>query len=203
MSSTKLKIKKRFESLKPPYAGNIKGIWKLIRKKEKSAFQKIAQNLKPGSHVLDLGAGSCEYAKILIEYGAKRVDCVDFASSLMVGGFHDLRLKKIIADVDNFDTAETYHLILCAGLLEFLDQPESLPFRLKKNLKQGGKWLVLLPLSPIRALIYTLYYRSLGIRIHPLSLKSADPFFIKAGFQAKTTLTENLFSAWVSYIAKD
>ena len=137
MSYKKFRIKKHFESLKSPYAGNARGLWKFIREREKSAFHKIAQSLSRGNTVLDIGSGSCEYAKILLEYGAQRVDCVDFTSlQLKESSFQDPRLTKITADAEKFEATETYHLILCAGLLEFLDQPENFPFRLKKKIEK-------------------------------------------------------------------
>ena len=148
---------------------------------------------------MDLGAGSGEYTKILLEMGAKKALCVDFSSE-MLAFRKKAKVEKMISDVEAFNTDNSYDLILCLGVLEFLDKPKNFLLGLKKFLKPQGKLIILLPLSPIRAYIYSFIYILKGLRIHPLNLKHINSFLIKNGFVLeKTKSASNFFSGFSVY----
>ena len=195
---SKSKVKNHFKSLKAPYATHsINKIWKTIRDKEKCMFYKIIQNLKK-EICLDLGSGSCEYSKILLDKGTKSITCVDFSDSLM-SEIKDMRIKKVISDVEIFNTNEKYDLILCLGVLEFLDNPKKFIIHLRCFLKLQGRLIILLPKSNIWSFFYILYYFLKGIPIRLLSLKTINSFLLKEGFFLEKKMTQTLFSGLAVY----
>lgn len=198
MFGSKSKIKRHFNSLAPPYAsGSINRVWKFIRKREKEIFCELICGLKR-EMCLDFGAGSCEYAKILLDKGARLVTCVDFSDSL-TSQCRETRIEKVICDVEVFNTGRKYDLVLCLGVLEFLDRPKEFMMNLKKFLKPDGRVIVLLPQSGVWSFGYAFYYLTKGIFIHPLSLRRFNNFLVSRGFQLEQKITQNLFSGFTVY----
>ncbi len=203
--NSKSRIKKHFNSLKEPYTSDSKNrnrVWKFLRKKEERTFYKYIHDLKK-STCLDLGSGSCEYARVLLDKGAESVTCVDFSDSLM-NECGDLRVEKVICDVEEFETEKKYDLILCVGILEFLNYPKKFMIHLKNFLKSEGKIIILLPKSYFWSFIYFSYYFLVkGIFINLLSMKRLDNFLIKKGFQLEQKITPNVFTEFAVYSVKN
>ena len=198
MLSSKDKIKKHFDGLTKPYSFNSNWFWRFFRDREKRAFIHLTKEFNKTS-CLDLGAGSGEYTKILLKMGAKKALCVDFSSEMLALN-NEAKIETIISDVETFNTNNSYDLILCLGVLEFLDKPEFFLLGLKKLLKAQGKLIILLPLTPVRAFIYSFIYILKGIRIDTLNLKQINAFLIKNGFVLeKIKPTGNFFSGFSVY----
>ena len=137
MLSSKEKIKRHFSRFEVPYASHPNWIWAFFRKREKTLFSDLVHDLKKDT-CLDLGAGSCEYSKILLNQGGKKCVCVDFSPSLRLK-VEEPGIEKIFCDVEKFESPKKYDLILCLGIIEFLDQPKEFMIRLKHFLTAGGK----------------------------------------------------------------
>ena len=197
MPHSKIHTKTHFSKLKNPYASKANWFWKWIRNREKKLFLELIKNLNR-ELCLDLGAGSCEYSEILLHNGAKKSVCVDFSSPLMAGDTNS-GIEKIIADVETYKPKEKYDLILCLGILEFLDKPESFFLRISGFLKPQGKIIVLLPLSKVWSLGYSFLYLLKGVSIHPLTLKEMNPYAGQKGFRLHKTASCGLFSGFSVY----
>ena len=193
----KTKIKRHFESLKKPYSFQANRIWSFLRNKEQELFVQLVKDMDK-SLCLDLGAGACEYSKTLLQMGAEKSICVDFSPHIMSAN-QDLGIEKIISDVEKFNTNNKYDLILCLGILEFLEEPKAFLLNLKNCLKPTGKIIILLPLSFIKALIYSFFYLLKGILISPLDLKQMNKFLIKNGFQLEKIKAASFFSGMSVY----
>lgn len=146
MFNSKLKIQKHFSGFKGPYASvSVNRLWRRLRNREKSCFTDMVKNLRK-KDCLDMGAGSGEYSKILLQNGAKQITCVDFSSSSLSFA-DDPGMERVISDVEEFETDKKYDLILCLGILEFLDKPKDFLVKLKAFLKPKGRIIILLPQS--------------------------------------------------------
>ena len=200
MLNSSTKIKKYFCSLKTPYASDSNWFWKFFRNRERKLFCDLVQNINI-TNCLDLGAGSCEYSKMLLQMGAKHSVCVDFSSSLM-SEVHDSNITKIFRNVETFEANKKYDLILCLGILEFLDHPKEFMLKLKKFLKPTGKVIILLPLSKTGSFLYAFIYLLKGILIRTLTLKKISIFLIQNDFQLEKTATNNIFSGFAIYSIK-
>jgi len=108
-------------------------------------------------------------------------------------------IEKIISDVEEFETDKRYDLILCLGILEFLDRPKKFAVKLKTFLKPKGQVVILLPQSRFYAFIYAFYFLLKGIAIHPLSLKDFYAFLIKNDFQLEKKAIASSFSGMAAY----
>ena len=197
MLNSKHKIKKHFNRFAKPYFSKPNWLWKFLRDREKKMFSRLVQNFNK-CDCLDLGAGSCEYSEILLQLGSKKVVCVDFSPNIMSSS-HDSRIEKVISDVEEFNTTSQYDLILCLGILEFLDKPKKFLLNLKNFLKPQGKIIILLPLSFAGALTYSLFYFLKGILISPLTLKGLDQFLTQNQFILEKTKSASLFSGFSIY----
>lgn len=197
MLSSKEKIKKHFMNLQSPYASNSNWIWTFVRNREKSLFHELVRNLKKDI-CLDLGAGLCEYSKILLNMGAKYSVCVDF-NPLLMSEIQEPRIEKIFCDVETFKTNKKYDLILCMGIIEFLDFPKNFMLRLREFLKPKGKLIILLPYFKAGSFIYAFIYLLKGIFIPVLTLKKMNIFLIKNGFFLEEMTTNNFFSGLAVY----
>ena len=201
MSNQKFKIKNHFDNLKKPYSSQTNWLWKFFRNKEKKLFKQLVKNLDK-KLFLDLGAGSCEYSEILLNMGSKKATCVDFSPHIMSVN-HDSKIEQVISDVEKFNTNNKYDLILCLGILEFLEKPENFILGLKNFLKPKGKIIILLPLSFIGAFTYSLFYLLKGISISPLHLKQMNQFLIKNGFLFEKTKSASFFSGFSIYSVRN
>ena len=186
-------VKNHFVRRKNPYApGSLNLIWRFLRNREKRLFHRLVQGLNKDV-CLDLGAGSCEYSKILLKMKAKKILCVDFNPSFLKSKAFPL-IEKVVADVESYETDEKYDLILCLGILEFLKKPESFLIKIRGFLKPSGRVIVLLPLSGVWSFIYRLVYLLQGIVIQPLTLKKTTCFLLRSGFILEKTAGHGLFS---------
>ena len=190
------KIKKYFSNLKSPYASNANWFWRFFRNREKTLFCDLVRNLDK-ENCLDLGAGSCEYSKMLLNMGTKHSVCVDFTTSFMSEIQHS-GIEKIFCDVEIYRTGKKYDLVLCLGILEFLDHPEKFLFQLKDFLKPTGKVIVLLPVSQIGSVIYAFIYLLKGVYIYTLTLTKVSCLLAREGFLLEKT-ARNMFSGFAVY----
>ncbi|MCZ0933135.1 MAG: class I SAM-dependent methyltransferase [Oligoflexia bacterium] len=200
MLNSKSKIKKHFDSLKKPYSSESNWLWKFFRNREKKLFSQLVQRLNKDD-CLDLGAGSCEYSEILLQMGAKKAVCVDFSAEIMSLA-HDSRIEKIISDVEELNITGKYDLILCLGVLEFLNKPKKFLLYLKKFLKPQGRIVLLLPLSSAGAWAYSLLYFLKGSSLSPLTLKKINRFLIKNNFTLEKIEPASFFSGFSIYSVK-
>ena len=196
-SAHKTRIKSHFGGLKSPYASNANRVWRFFRNREKALFCDLVQNLEKDT-CLDLGAGSCEYSKMLLNMEAQHSVCVDFNISFMLE-VKSPGIEQICCDVELYETDKKYDLILCLGILEFLDHPEDFMIRLKSFLKPTGRIIVLLPLSNSVSFVYALVYLLKGIRIHILTLRKMNRILIQKGFILEKTSVKGLFSGFAVY----
>lgn len=192
----KARIKRYFGGLKSPYASDANWFWRFFRNREKALFCDLVCSLEK-ENCLDLGAGSCEYSKTLLNMDTKRSVCVDFTPSFMSEVRHP-GIEKIFCDVETYQTDRKYDLILCLGIVEFLDHPENFMLQLKDFLKPTGRIIILLPLSKIGSFVYTFVYLLKGIVIHTLTLKRMNCLLIRKGFFLEKT-AKNIFSGFAIY----
>ena len=165
---SKDRIKKHFASVARPYATKQNFIWRLLRHWEKTNFTEISKNLAK-DNCLELGGADGEYSKILLANGAKKVTCVDFNPSFAK---NSSKIKFIYRDVEQYTTCEKYDLVICMGILEFLEHPQELLLKIRSFLSYSGKMIILLPTDSLRGSVYSFYYLLRGIKIGRLNLKN-------------------------------
>ncbi len=76
--------------------------------------------IKPGQHVLDLGAGEWKFAQMFVERGA-RVTAVDTRPSLL----RNAMITRVTMNIEDFCSAthpDKYDLVFARNVLQFLDK---------------------------------------------------------------------------------
>ena len=152
------RVKAHFDTVAPTYEEqSSRGLWKWLRDREAAA---VAQLLGPGAmgDVLELGSGAGYYGRRVLRRGCRSLVCVDFSSEMLehcaVPG-----CAKILADVQDYVSERQFDVILCAGVLEFLDQPEAVFANVAKMLRPDGAFIALLPRAGFFGHCYRAFHR--------------------------------------------
>jgi SAM-dependent methyltransferase len=83
------------------------------------------------SSVLDVGIGGARYAKGYVDAGIKRIVGIDISSTMLefarahvsrIAG-HEGMFQFVRADIDAFDTAETFDVVVAMGFFDYTPDP--------------------------------------------------------------------------------
>ncbi len=144
-----------------------------------------------GDTILDAGCGSGYYADIIRRTGA-RVVCIDI-SPLMVEVVRESGFEAEVQDIQNLSLNRKFDKILCAGPLEFCNDPLKALQNVRQHLHDRG-YVVLSTLRfSLMGVVYWLYHLSHGLKIHLYSLNKITRLLNKAGFQVDVTETPTSF----------
>tara|TARA_B100001057_G_C22598055_1_gene851663 strand:+ start:155 stop:754 length:600 start_codon:yes stop_codon:yes gene_type:complete len=163
--------------------------WSLIRYFESSNILKFVGKIK-NKIILDVGSGSGYYSKIMIKKKAKMVFAVD-ASKKMLNQIHDKKIKKICQNAENFLIKKKFEIIICAGLLEFVDSPQKVLKCIRKVSKTNTKLIILYPSNNFLAKIYKFYHLINGVKIILFDENKIKDLFKKTGW--KILKSKNIF----------
>ena len=132
-----------------------KGLFGLIREKEKEA---VFELLDPqiGEEILDAGCGAGFYSVPLKNIGSKPFG-IDI-SPKMIERIKACGIDGRVCNIEVFELDEKYEKILCTGVLEFCDSPQSALNNLRKHLREGGAIVILYPRLSLGGIIYKIYH---------------------------------------------
>ena len=116
----------------------------LLHSNEKKAFEAILPTDLRGFSVLDVGAGRGEYARFVLSRGAAQVKAVDGVLECLQQ-IRDPRIETARIDLNEFEETGVFDLVICLGVLEFIDQPKQLLEKVCKAVKHNGYLIVLYP----------------------------------------------------------
>ena len=166
---------------------------RLFDPEAQDSLAKLARLVRPGSEVLDLGAGPGVLATYLMEERACYVDGIEYDPASAEQGQRAFR-SLWVADLNLEDPAALvgsarYDFIVCADILEHLIAPEALLCRLAGLLKQDGQLLLSVPNVAHVGLIAELIGGELRYRQEGLLDRTHLRFFTRASL--KRLLTES------------
>lgn len=151
-----MNVKKHYDKEAERYVENFsKGLFGLIRKKEKEA---VFELLDPQTEekILDAGCGAGFYSVPLKNIGSKPFG-IDI-SPKMIEKIKGFGIEGIVCNVEVFELNEKYEKILCTGVLEFCDSPQSALNTLRKHLRKGGTIVILYPRVSVGGILYKIYH---------------------------------------------
>ena len=125
--------------------------WSVIRYFESNIIFKLVGSIK-NKVVLDVGCGSGFYSKIMARKKAKTIYALD-ASQMMLNQIHERNIKKLCQNAENFLIKKKFQIIICAGLLEFVNSPEKVLKNIRKVSKKDTKLIVLYPSTNFLSII--------------------------------------------------
>ncbi len=172
------------------------GIWRLFRQHEAS---KILQMIGPvhGMAVLDLGTGSGYYARMFVELGAEKVYAVDL-SCAMVRSL-PITVNGTVGDIESCDLGRTFSKIICAGVLEFVENPVKVFENAHRHSQAGTCLVVLAPRTNIPGQIYKWYHRMHDVSVRLFPRTSLEKMASRAGWRAEIIKTTWPFSICASF----
>ncbi|AFL74598.1 glycosyltransferase [Thiocystis violascens] len=151
------------------------------------SLAKLARMVRPGSEVLDVGAGPGVLASYLMEERACYVDGIEYDPTSAEQGQRFFRALWV-ADLNLEDPARLvgkarYDFIVCADILEHLVAPEALLPRLAGLLKPDGQLLLSVPNVAHAGLIAELIGGELRYRQEGLLDRTHLRFFTRASLR--------------------
>ena len=131
----------------------------------------LISKLKPsrGEKILDAGCGSGLYSKIIASYGAEPFG-IDISEG-MIQQYTKSGMPGVVGDIEKLPFNFKFDKILCAGALEFANDPSLAISSFSEHLKKNGTFVLLYPKSNIFGLLYYLYHKSHRINIKLFSKK--------------------------------
>jgi 2-polyprenyl-3-methyl-5-hydroxy-6-metoxy-1,4-benzoquinol methylase len=135
-----------------------------MRTREVRAVQELMGDIK-GHDLLDLGCGAGYYTRLLLGKGASHVTAVDF-SDRMVAQLPTEYTTGVVADATNVQFNRTFSRIICAGLLEFVDDPAAVLSNALGLISPGGHLVCLIPPNNWASRIYRLFHQQHGFNIN-------------------------------------
>lgn len=136
--------------------------WAWLRRFEERAVLEACLPLNSRARVLDLGAGAGYYTESLHKLGYKNLTAVDISGE-MLAQIKCPGCATVRADIQQYRSEEPFDLIVCAGAIEFLDQPQKMFANVAAMLKPGGSFVLLSPEQCAAGRLYRLFHRRHGV----------------------------------------
>jgi len=151
-----MNVKKYYDREAESYVEKFsRGIFGLIRRKEmKTVFELLDPQI--GERILDAGCGAGFYAITLKSLGSLPFG-IDI-SPKMIEKIKEYGIDGKVCDLEKFELNKKYEKILCTGVLEFCNNPQSALSNLNKRLEEGGTFIVLYPRLSLGGIMYKIYH---------------------------------------------
>lgn len=143
-----------------------RGPLKSLRVRERQAVFDLAQFDDDSiASMIDVGCGGGVYALAAKEAGL-RVTAVDVCLG-MIDNLKGRVDQAFVGDVESFDLAATYDIVVCSGALDFVVSPESALRNLCHLVAPGGRLVIQAPRAALGGYLHALCIRvSFGFRVN-------------------------------------
>jgi SAM-dependent methyltransferase len=139
------------------------GWFRWVRRRELRALVELADP-RPGELALDAGCGAGAVARRLQERGA-RVIGVDLSPRMLARARPYLE-EAVCEDFARFQLPGPVDLAVCAGALEFASDPRAAVHHLARQLRAGGRLVLLVPVAGIAGWYYRRVQGRRGMHVH-------------------------------------
>jgi ubiquinone/menaquinone biosynthesis C-methylase UbiE len=112
--------------------------------------------------VLELGCGAGAYTRRLLAAGASEVVAVDRAAA-MAALAAGPGVRTVVADATKLALGERFPIILCAGMLEFVDDVGAVMATMERHLAPGGRAVVFVPRRCLAGHLYRAWHLRHGL----------------------------------------
>jgi ubiquinone/menaquinone biosynthesis C-methylase UbiE len=161
-----------------------KRLWAWQRRREAKAVMKLLGNVD-GDVSLDLGCGSGYYTRQLLEQGARQVTAIDF-SSQMLSTLPIENVRHLHADAATFTDEIRAASIICAGLLEFVDQPVDVLTNARRHATRNARLVCLVPPPTWPGGLYKRFHARHGLSINLISRQEMTAWGRQTGWRPDT-----------------
>jgi SAM-dependent methyltransferase len=169
-----------------------------VRSREQAALRDLA-DIGPGSTVLDAGCGDGATLEWLRDVGAFAVgiDLTWPMARICAMRGHSVAVQ----DMEVLGLRPVFDWVLCIGSLEFVWNPAGALKNLSACLSPTGTLVLLYPRKGPLGMLYALYHRTHGTRIHLFNTDDISDLFSGAGLQPPQRRRDCLLSSVCSTFA--
>jgi len=154
-----------FESISENYNQTVsRGILKLARDRERQSVLKLAELNRPGTTLADVGCGAGFYS-IYAKNQGMVVHSFDSSPGMIKKLASQVDHAQVV-DIETMDTSHQFDTVICAGVLDFVLQPEKAFSNLCKLVAPKGRLVVMCPRVGIGGLFSRLEKFFFGIRVN-------------------------------------
>lgn len=141
-----------------------KGLWRYLREKERRAVLALLTPFA-NERILEVGAGAGFYSSILRDSYNVNLSVVE-ASEGMIRELAVRGFRGTYGKFEDLNLGECFSKILCAGVLEFVQDADKFLFKCKQHLQPDGVLVLLVPSGGIRGEIYRAHHFVVGCPIY-------------------------------------
>lgn len=171
--------------------------WSWLRRRELAAVMHAAGVVR-GLTVLELGCGSGYYTRALLAAGASRVVAVDRAAA-MVAELPADGVEGVVGDAATVSLGATFPLVLIAGMLEFVADPEGVFTNAARHASPGARLVVLAPRDDRAGRAYRAWHARHDIPIQLYARERLDAIATRTGWTLRTWTTLAPFNAVATF----
>lgn len=163
-----------------------RGPLRVLRERERSSVLRFAQfHHFVGGTMIDVGTGGGFYA-LNAKKAGMRVCAVDYSRGMI-----DRLARHVdeahVADLEQLKLERQYDVVVCAGVLEFVLEPERAFANLCRLVKPGGRLIIQSPRSCFFGWFYRLEKRMAGISVN---------LYTRSWFEAQARCSGLEIAAW-------
>jgi SAM-dependent methyltransferase len=168
-----------------------------VRSREQAAVQELA-DVAPGATVLDAGCGDGATLEWL---RTRQADAVGIDLTWPMARICASRgLMAAVQDIEEIGFQPVFDWVLCIGSLEFVPSPARALENLAACLAPTGTLVLLYPRKGPLGILYTLYHRTHGTRIHLFNTEDISNMFSSAGLEPPRSRRDCLLSSVCSTV---
>jgi ubiquinone/menaquinone biosynthesis C-methylase UbiE/uncharacterized membrane protein YbhN (UPF0104 family) len=179
----KLRAVSHYERASERYESDVKrGPLRFMRERERASVLRLLGPLRAGETFLDVGCGGGFYG-LEAKRARMRVCAVDAAPGMVekIAGKVD---EAHVTDVETLQFGgRTFNRVVCAGVMDFVVNPDTALENLMRQVGPGGVLVVLAPRRGLRGAYYQLEKRVVGLRINLFTAEWFEAAARKSGFR--------------------
>lgn len=146
-----------------------KGFLSIFRNRERNAILSLTENFSSGRTVIDIGCGAGFYTQKARSAGLD-VTAVDISEN-MIERVKSVANRTFVADLDSLKINEKFDWVVCAGVLDFVANPDEAFAHLAQLVGPSGRLVILSPRRGLGGLYYAIEKRiEVGIKVNLYSL---------------------------------
>ena len=171
--SDKVRALSHYEKSSAHYEAEVsRGLLRFMRDRERASVLRLLGPLRAGETFLDVGCGGGFYS-LEAKRAAMSVCAVDAAAG-MVDKLSSEIDEAHVRDVETLQLdGRTFDRVVCAGVMDFVQGPETAIVNLMRHVAPGGVLVVLAPRTGLQGIYYRLEKFAVGLRVN---LFTADWF---------------------------
>ena len=172
--------------------------WSFLRSMEKKVVVSMIRNIE-NKTVLEYGAGTGFYSKLLLREKVKNLTVVDSSEEMMKNFSKTSKVTKVVSFAEKLNLNRTFDFIICLGMLEFVKDPLAVIKNFKKHSNRKTFILILVPKKNIFGWAYKYFHLINGNRITLFSQSKIEKLFKQEGWKIEKKAKAGLFSLVVKF----